>query len=107
MRNIYINPTQTFEVYTGGSIIMPTVRHPDFNIKNNGPAPIRVINYWAPPFGDYNQYASIDIQPGETIFLQPPPNPVYFYRVVVTNLSNYLHSETEVTDLYPPPHPAL
>ncbi|MBS9436310.1 hypothetical protein EAE91_03690 [Photorhabdus noenieputensis] len=107
MRLIYINSNQTYEVYTGGSIIMPTIRYPSFNIKNNGPATIRAINYWSPPFGSYNQYAFIDILPGETKFVQKLPNPVYFYKVEVINLNNYLHAEVEITDFYPSPHPAL
>ncbi|MER2474829.1 hypothetical protein ABR965_21360, partial [Photorhabdus laumondii] len=61
---------------------MPTTHHPSFNIENRGPAPIRAVNYWAPPFGDYNQYAFIDIQPGETKFFRRVPNTVYFYKVV-------------------------
>ncbi|RAX13017.1 hypothetical protein CKY02_09490 [Photorhabdus bodei] len=101
MRLIYINPNQTFELYTGGNIIMPTTHHPSFNIENRGPAPIRAVNYWAPPFGDYNQYAFIDIQPGETKFFRRVPNAVYFYKVVVINLSNYQHTEAVITQFLP------
>ncbi|OWO82028.1 hypothetical protein B5C26_10460 [Photorhabdus luminescens] len=50
------------------------------------------------PFGDYNQYAFIDIQPSETQFFREVPSPVYFYKVVVINLSNYQHAETEITE---------
>ncbi|WP_434525144.1 hypothetical protein [Photorhabdus asymbiotica] len=107
MRVIYINPTQTFELYANGNIVMPSTHHPNFTIKNNGPAPIRAVNYWSSPFGDYNQYTFIDIQPGETKSLQRLPNPVYFYKVVVINISGYQHAEAEVTELYPSPHPAL
>ncbi|AKH65537.1 MULTISPECIES: hypothetical protein [Photorhabdus] len=96
---IIINPDQTFEIYVNGNILVPSGQEPNFIIKNKGPAPIRAANYWASPFGSYNLYTFIDIQPGEIKELLRPPNPIYFYKVTAINLSNIEHAEVEVTKL--------
>ncbi|MGS0626272.1 MULTISPECIES: hypothetical protein [Photorhabdus] len=94
MAIIYITPNQTVEIYNKGNIFIPFI-HNDAIIKNNGPAPVRLINYWAPPSGNYNQYISIDILPGETRTLSAPPNLIYYYKVEAINLSNNEPTEIE------------
>ncbi|NDK97653.1 hypothetical protein [Photorhabdus bodei] len=96
---IYINPNQSFEIFKHGNIIFPN-SYPEAIIKNNGPASIRVINYWAPPIGDYNQYNYIDVYPGETKTLLAPVNAVYFYKIIVTNLNPIYNTEIEVTSQF-------
>ncbi|NHB97680.1 hypothetical protein [Photorhabdus stackebrandtii] len=95
-KTVYINPGQSFEIYTHGNILFPT-HYPEAIIKNNSLAPIRAVNYWAAPIGDYNQYTYIEVYPGETKTLTAPINAIYFYRIVIINLSDSITAEIEVT----------
>ncbi|EYU16071.1 hypothetical protein V2H77_00860 [Photorhabdus sp. P32] len=96
---IAINPGQSFEIFKHGNVIFPN-HYPLAIIKNNGMAPIRAVNYWAPPIGDYNQYGYIDVYPGEEKTFLAPVNAVYFYKIIVTNLSTIYNAEIEVTSQF-------
>ncbi len=45
-RLIFINPNQFFEVYTGGNIMVLSTHHPNYTIKNNGPAKNRTQDFY-------------------------------------------------------------
>ncbi|CAQ83720.1 MULTISPECIES: hypothetical protein [Photorhabdus] len=92
---VYMTSNEPFEIYNSGSPILP-LEFNDAIIKNNGPAHIRAVNYWAGPFGNYNQYSYIDIYAGRTEILASPPNAINYYKVVFLNLGGALNAELEV-----------
>ncbi|KGM26861.1 MULTISPECIES: hypothetical protein [Photorhabdus] len=95
MARVYINPNQTLDIYKNGSILVPA-HQPHITIKNVSLALVKVSGYWASLVGDYTLYNSIEIYPGRSEILIPPPNLIYYYKVTATNLASYLNAEIEV-----------
>ncbi|TNH43065.1 hypothetical protein EP164_13055 [Photorhabdus luminescens subsp. sonorensis] len=91
---IFLNPNQAIEAYKNGNITIP-IRWRNIAIKNKGQAAMRVLNFWASPFGEYEFYNSIDVWPGETKILNAPPNVIYYYRITAVNLDSTLTTEAE------------
>lgn len=94
-RMVHMNSNDAYVIYNSGNAVLPT----DFSdaiIKNNSMANIRAVNYWAGPFGHYNQYSYIDIYSGKTEILASPPNVVNYYKIEFYNISSILNAELEV-----------
>ncbi|WP_387491464.1 hypothetical protein [Photorhabdus sp. RM96S] len=95
-KKVYMNSNEPFEFYSNGNAILPT-DFADAIIKNNSVAYIRAVNFWAGPLGNYNMYSYVDISPGKTEILASPPNIINYYKIVFTNISNYVQNvELEV-----------
>ncbi|MCC8376533.1 MULTISPECIES: hypothetical protein [Photorhabdus] len=95
-KKVYMNSNEPFEFYSKGNAILPT-DFADAIIKNNSVAYIRAVNFWAGPLGNYNMYSYVDISPGKTEILASPPNIINYYKIVFTNISNYVQNvELEV-----------
>ncbi|NHB98669.1 hypothetical protein [Photorhabdus stackebrandtii] len=93
---LFLNPGQTSEAYKNGNIAIP-IRWNNIVITNKGQAVIRVSNFWASPFGEYEFYNSIDVWPGENKLLNAPPNAIYYYKITATNLDATQTTEAEFT----------
>ncbi|WP_445497420.1 hypothetical protein [Photorhabdus sp. SF281] len=93
-KTISIGPLESVEIYSENHFPMPSVVN-GVTLRNNKAAPIRAINYWAPPIGGYNQHSYADVYGGEIKIFPSLNNSVYRYKVVVFNLDDKLDAEIE------------
>lgn len=91
---ISIRPLESVEIYSENHLPMPSVVK-GITLRNNKVVPVRVINYWAPPIGDYKQYSYADVYGGEIKIFPSLMNALYRYKIVVFNLDDKLDAEVE------------
>ncbi|EGT0664403.1 hypothetical protein PXH22_004022 [Salmonella enterica] len=81
-----IEPSETVCVYETSTPILPETAN-NIVITNNGETTLKVMSYWAPPSGVWEELKEYTVPPYDTILVDSTDSVFYYYEVTVTNLS--------------------